>query len=201
VPRDGATQWKFSSPISPWQGGFFERLVGMIKAHLPLITSRATFNQQELQTIVTEVEAVLNSRPIGSLENGMVLTPGHLLIGRRPLSWPGLREAAFDQDAVPKDVWYRRECALDEFWNSWRKTYLATLRGRFASGRGTTRLLVGSSVLLHDESVPRASWKVGIVRQVFPGPDGFTRNVVVEAEGKEYRRSIQRLSPLECDHK
>jgi hypothetical protein len=35
----------------------------MVKSHLPLVTSHGTFNQQELQTILVEVEAVLNSRP------------------------------------------------------------------------------------------------------------------------------------------
>jgi hypothetical protein len=194
-------RWKFSSPIAPWQGGFFERLVGMVKSQLPVMTSHATFNQQKLQTILVEVEAVLNSRPIGELDDGTVLTPGHLLIGKRPLCWPGLGAVLPGMCVSERQLWFRREAALDTFWSAWRKTYLAVLQRRFSSGGCAVKLAVGRRVLLHDESSSRSHWKVGVIREVLPGRDGVVRNVLVDVDGTEYRRAVQRLSLLEGDAK
>ena len=43
---------------------------------------------EELLTLITEVECVLNSRPISYLETDEPLTPAHLLIGTRTNNLP-----------------------------------------------------------------------------------------------------------------
>ncbi|XGW04223.1 hypothetical protein V3C99_015406 [Haemonchus contortus] len=58
-------QWKFITPLSPWKGGFYERLVGLVKSSF-----RKSFTQisllplSQFQTIICEIEAIINSRPI-----------------------------------------------------------------------------------------------------------------------------------------
>ena len=56
--------WKFILPLSPWWGGFYERLVRTVKSTLRKILGRSKLNFEELYTILTQVECMLNSRPL-----------------------------------------------------------------------------------------------------------------------------------------
>ena len=52
---------------------------------------QASLNHDELVTAVTEIESIINSRPLSYVSAGDVeepLTPSHLLIGRRVLNLP-----------------------------------------------------------------------------------------------------------------
>ena len=56
-------KWKFNIPKAPWWGGVFERMIGCTKRCLRKIVGQAKFSQDEL-TALTEVEMVINSRPL-----------------------------------------------------------------------------------------------------------------------------------------
>jgi len=56
--------WKFITERAPWWGGFYERLIGLMKRCLKKTLGKACLNMTELNAILTEVEAVLNSRPL-----------------------------------------------------------------------------------------------------------------------------------------
>ena len=45
--------WKFILPLSPWWGGFYERLVRTVKNALRKILGRSKLNFEELYTILT----------------------------------------------------------------------------------------------------------------------------------------------------
>ena len=82
-------KWNFTTALAPWQGGFYERLVGMVKRSLRKATGRKHFTLEQLITLIAEIEAVLNSRPLtyvyGDLKSGFVLTPSHFLASNRKL--------------------------------------------------------------------------------------------------------------------
>ncbi|GBM65990.1 hypothetical protein AVEN_152197-1 [Araneus ventricosus] len=54
--------WKLNPPSSPWWGGFWERLIGMLKIILRRILGKARLTYEELYTIVCDSESVINSR-------------------------------------------------------------------------------------------------------------------------------------------
>ena len=84
-------EWQFNLEKAPWWGGFFERMVKSTKRCLRKIVGRAKLNYDELLTAVTEVESIINSRPLSYISSEDLeepITPSHFLTGRRLLSFP-----------------------------------------------------------------------------------------------------------------
>src|SRR5699024_4811292 len=79
--------WKFIAQRAAWWGGFWERLVGLTKQHLLRVVRKSCLNFEESTTILSETEAILNSRPLTCISDDVndisPLTRGHFLIGRR----------------------------------------------------------------------------------------------------------------------
>ena len=94
-------QWQFIPKRAPWYGGWWEQLVGMTKSTIKKVLGRAHVSLVTLQTLVTEVEAVLNDCPLiyitPDIEDADPLTPSHLLCGRRITSLP---HASIEDDEV-----------------------------------------------------------------------------------------------------
>ena len=55
-------EWKFNTPLSPWQGGFFERSVRSTKILLRKELGNLKLNYEQLQTVLLEIEIILNNR-------------------------------------------------------------------------------------------------------------------------------------------
>ena len=56
--------WQFIPKWAPWYGGFWERLIGLTKTTLKKVLGRASVDLTMLQTIIVEIEAILNDRPL-----------------------------------------------------------------------------------------------------------------------------------------
>jgi len=54
----------FTMALALWQGGFYERLVGMVKRSMKKTVGRKQYSLDQLITLLTEIEAVLNTRPL-----------------------------------------------------------------------------------------------------------------------------------------
>ena len=59
---------------------------------------------------------------------------------------------------------------------------------------------VGDVVVVIDPDVARREWKVGCIKQTYPGPDGLVRVVDVRVKDKVLKRLIIRISPLEIQN-
>ena len=55
-------KWAFNLERAPWWGGYFERIVQSVKRCLKKILKYARVTSEELQTVLVEIEATLNSR-------------------------------------------------------------------------------------------------------------------------------------------
>ena len=79
--------WKFIPKKAPWFGGFWERMIGLTKNCLKKVLGRFHISLPVLQTMVVEIEAVLNNRPLtytsSDVDNPQPLTPAYLLYGRK----------------------------------------------------------------------------------------------------------------------
>ena len=75
-------KWRFNLERAPWWGGFFERLIRCVKRCLKKVIKNAKMSYEELLTVVTEVECVLNSRPLTYMSSDDIeepFTPSHLM--------------------------------------------------------------------------------------------------------------------------
>ena len=62
----------------------------------------------------------------------------------------------------------------------------------------------GDIVIVHDESLPCAFWKLGQVQEIHSGPDGMPRSALVRVATRDrqhtmLKRPLQLLYPLEVD--
>ena len=58
------TEWNYILEHSPWWGGFWERLVQLVKKSLRKILRKNKLTFEEMSTVVTEIEGILNTRPL-----------------------------------------------------------------------------------------------------------------------------------------
>ncbi|XP_062557635.1 uncharacterized protein LOC134222503 [Armigeres subalbatus] len=125
-------RWHFSPPRAPHFGGLWEAAVKSAKYHLLRVVGEDAMSPEDFQTLLAQVEACLNSRPITPLSDDPndlePLTPGHFLIGS---SLQDLPEP--DWKAIPTnrlDLFQRLQQKLHQFWERWRREYLCQLQGR-----------------------------------------------------------------------
>ena len=213
--EDLRISWKFITERAPWQGGMYERMVKLTKGCLRKTLGKKTLTYDELITLIIEVEAVLNSRPLSYIAPDDLeepLTPSHLVTGHRILSLPD--PAADDEsdpsyEPTPGQLTRRMKhltALKDRFWRRWRHEYLLELREqhrRAQSTPGCSRpISVGEPVVIYDEDHPRGIWKLGRVQELIRSADGEVRAarvVAMSGDGKKttLKRAIQHLHPLE----
>ncbi|XP_062558087.1 uncharacterized protein LOC134222963 [Armigeres subalbatus] len=82
-------EFKFIPARSPNFGGLWKAAVKSVKGHMRKVIGNRMLKCDEMQTVVAQIEACLNSRPLTPMSNDPtdleVLTPGHFLI-QRPLT-------------------------------------------------------------------------------------------------------------------
>ena len=126
------TEWSFNIERAPWWGGFFEQMVRMTKRCLKKMIGREKLKYDELVTAVTEVEAVINSRPLSYVSSDNIdelLTPAYLVAGCRLLSLPDYRVSEDDFDVSAEHLTRRMRFLnkiVNDFWIRWKKnTFLS----------------------------------------------------------------------------
>ncbi|XP_014673255.1 PREDICTED: uncharacterized protein LOC106813592 [Priapulus caudatus] len=73
-----------------------------------------------------------------------------------------------------------RQAQLERFWNVWTDDYLRNLSPAVKGFLPQCALKKGSVVLVREDHIPRLSWPLGIIVEVFPGRDGLIRSVKVK---------------------
>ena len=192
--------WKFLPPSASHMGGAWERLVGTVKRSLKVIIGTQTLTDEVLLTALTEVEGMINGRPLTyiSSDTGDMepLTPNHLLLGcGDALLPPGEFQ---DREINSRRRWRQSQVLAEHFWKRWRQEYLPTLVSRSKWRKDPANLKVGQVVLIVDAAAPRGCWPLARVTRIFPGPDGRVRSVEVRsAAGGVYQRPVTKLCGLE----
>lgn len=189
--------WRFIPPQSPHFGGLWEAGVKSMKHHLKRVISNSlTF--EHLYTVLTEIEAIMNSRPISPLSanpNDLTpLTPSHFLIGRQLSPIP-----ADDVTKLPQNrlsVYEHLQQLKQHIWRRWSKEYVSELQQRVKWKENYDSLSEGSIVLLKDDSAPPMVWKLGRVLSVVAGKDNIARVANIKTSSGILKRSFAKICPL-----
>ena len=192
-------------------------MVGTVKNCLKKTIGRSLLTFEEFRTVVLEVEAVVNSRPLTYLytdiQEGEPLSPAHFLSGRRLTTIPvrSTKEKTDDDDDLDFIPDMDREglrrnvnkitANMARFWSCWRKEYLVNLREfdqvQKRKLKSNAEPVVGEVVILNDQ-LPRSRWKLGRIISLIPGKDGVVRAARVKCgNGSVLQRSIEHLYPME----
>ncbi|XP_063989942.1 uncharacterized protein LOC135169137 [Diachasmimorpha longicaudata] len=125
-------KWRFIPPASPHFGGVWEAAVKSFKHHLRRVVGPELLTFEELNTFITEIESILNSRPLTPVSSDpndlLALTPKHFLIGESLTNLPerDLREVPNNR----LNNWELIQKIRQHFWQRWYKDHLNELTMR-----------------------------------------------------------------------
>ena len=153
-----------------------------------------------LATVLTEVEATLNSRPLCAISDDpndlQPLTPNHLLLQRTVSTLPP--GTFLKEDMLLTKKRRQTQILADHFWRRWLKEYVPALQERQKWQRPRRNAQVGDLVLVVDKDLPRGKWHLGRIVRVIHGKDGLVRTVDEKTgPSSSLLRPIQKLCLLE----
>lgn len=194
-------QWKFIPPRSPHWGGLWEAGIKSTKFHLRRIVGSSLLTFENLSTVLTEIEAILNSRPICPLSTDPLdlaaLTPGHFLIGQPLTAVPELNTLDTPHNRL---TWWQQITKVKQtFWKRFSVEYLNRLQHRPKWYQAGANLVKDTLVLVRDDNAPPLLWRLGRIQRAMPGPDGRVRVVEVRTTDGIFVRPIAKLAPLPLD--
>lgn len=191
--------WNFIPPNAPHHGGLWEAAVKSAKHHINRIVGKSHLTYEEMLTVLCEVEAILNSRPITPLSSDLndlaYLSPGHFLVGTTMNGLPCNDLCDVNENRLIR--WQRVEQLRQHFWRRWSSEYLHSLqlRSKWKADRGV-QLEPNQIVLIKQQDLASLHWLLGRVQEVHPGKDGVVRTATVKTAKGCLTRPLSKLAIL-----
>lgn len=191
-------KWHFNPPASPHTGGFFERLIGIMKRSLLAILPPGYITDEEFSGITCVVEGIVNNRPLAKLpasdpRDPEALTPNHFLMGERYLDVAVLPAG---QQYPYTRRWFHLQTIMDSFWRRFVAEIIPAYNVMNKWVHPDGEFKVGDVVLILEKN-ERGLWKLAIVEEVFPTErDNLIRRVKIRSNYKVYERSTHGLIQL-----
>jgi hypothetical protein len=144
LTNDG-TRWIFNPPGAPHMGGKWEAAVKSVKHHLRRTIADTVLTYEDFSTLLAQVEAILNSRPLSALsddpEDMSALTPGHFIRGAALTTIPEPTLTHLPDSRLSH--LQRIQARLQTFWDRWSTECLqaVNLKVEILSQRHQARLI------------------------------------------------------------
>ncbi|CAK1593694.1 unnamed protein product [Parnassius mnemosyne] len=191
-------QWKLIPPNAPHFGGCWESNIKCIKTHLYRVIGQQILTFEELQTVLSQIESILNSRPLTVLSSDpsdpAALTPAHFL-HTVPLDF---LPAPDIDDSIPHLLtrYELLDKLVQSFWMRWRREYLHSLQARQKWNSPSFPVKEGTVVVVIQDNITPLHWPLGIITQTFKGKDDVIRVAMVRTKHGTYQRPVVKLCPL-----
>ena len=210
--RNHNISWQFILERSPWWGGFYDRLIGLTKACIKKVIGKEKLTWEELETICTEVEGAINTRPLTQIDddpNNNILTPNHLIYGRN------IHEKCTDSgdfcEITHDEATSRLQhiiIIMKQFFKRFEIDYIQSLQERYfytnnKKYENKSSASVGDIVLIKENNIPRMKWRKGKIIKLIHGKDGLVRGVEICIYQRELnktttiKRPVQLIVPFE----
>ena len=192
-------KWMFNSPAASHQGGVWERQIRTARRILNALVREQTLTDDDLQTLMCEVESIINGRPLTSPSDDPCdlepLTPNHLLLMKVQ---PNMPPGTFNKDdQYARRRWKQVQYLADLFWTRWTREYLPLLQERQKWSRLKRNFKHGDVVLVVDSLSPRNTWIMGRVTQTIPDSSGAVRRVKLQTKTSTLERPVNKLCLLQ----
>ena len=188
-------EWSFNPPGASHMGGVWERMVGVVKQVFKAILPGKPLDDDALNTILLEVEAMVNSRPLTDVvvdsKSDLPLTPNHLL-RINPTIGPPIK-LTDKPDVYAHQRYPLVQFVADEFWRRWVLEYPHTLFTRKKWQKSRENIKVEDVVLIVDSDTPRGEWPLGRVVHTYSDKDGIVRVAEVRTKSGLIKRPITKL--------
>ena len=190
--------WVTIPPRAPHFGGLWESGIKSMNQLLRRQMGNIQLHCEELTTLLCQIEAILNSRPLMSQSvdpnDLQVLTPGHFLIGAPLTAVPERSINAPDISLLKR--WKLVQTLSQHFWKRWVKEFLLMYQIRAKWQQPSANLQIGDVVFVTDENRVPLQWPLGIITKVFKGNDDLVRVVELKFKNKIVTRPISKLRKL-----
>jgi len=149
-------EWHFIPPNSPYMCGLLEASVQSVKYHLHRIIETEYLTFEEVATLISQIEACLNSRPITSQSNDpndeRPLTPAHFLVGDSILL--PIEQDNADTPMNKLQRWSRVQSMVQSLWERWSNDYITSLQQRGKWHKQCPNINVGDLVIIKETNIP-----------------------------------------------
>lgn len=120
-------EWQFTPPRCPQFGGYWEAAVGAMKKVLKKALQDVRLDFEEMTTVLVEVEAILNSRPLVPLHSAAddavePLIVGHFTIGAPLMALPFYPDVHSPLSLLRR--WNLVQRLQHDLWTRWKHEYL-----------------------------------------------------------------------------
>lgn len=191
-------KFSFNPPGGPHFNGLAEAGIKSVKSHLNRVVGDQRLTFEEFSTVLTQIEAMLNSRPLTPMSadpNDLsALTPGHFLTLEPLVMLP--EENFVESRLSPMQRWNLIQKMHQDFWSRWHQEYLHTLQQKAKWDKVGRKIEIGALVLIVNEQCSPLKWALGRIITLHPGSDGICRVATVKTASGSYRRPIVKLCPL-----
>ncbi|XP_076382768.1 uncharacterized protein LOC143260628 [Megalopta genalis] len=192
-------QWQLIPPRAPHFGGLWERAVRSVKTHLRRVRGEQRLTFEEMCTVLTQVEACLNSRPFHPLSSDPSdlnpLSPGHFLVGEALTALPHVH--LLDTPRNRLNRFQLLQQMVQHFWKRWHEEYLHGLQQRRKWRQGCAVVpKVGDMVLIKEDNLPPLKWALGRVVELHPGQDGICRVSTIRTTRGMLKRPASKICVL-----
>ncbi|CAK1578182.1 unnamed protein product [Parnassius mnemosyne] len=169
VLANNSTTWHFIPPRAPNFGGLWEAAIKSVKHHLRRIINNSTLTFEEMSTVLSQIEACLNLRPLsqasGDPDDPVPLTPGHFLIGQLLVVAPDSNYEIQNMSTLRR--WQLTQRMIQNFWRRWSKEYLVNFFQRYKWNSQISEPKVDDIVLVKEDNLSPAKWLYGRVNRKF----------------------------------
>lgn len=188
-------QWIFNPPSAAWWGGWWERLIGMVKVILRKVLRKSCLTYEQMYTVLVDCERTINARPLtyvsDSPDDLKPLTPAMFLNDSRESECPDidiLRKVNFNS------VMRRKQEMMEHLRDRFGREYLSQMIFK-NNAKESRAIKVGDIVMIGDDNRKRINWPK--IEKLIEGRDGVVRVAVLKTKDGILKRPLQRIYPLE----